>query len=254
MVCSPMRSARRLPTSADAKSSAAPEVRYHQQRSRTVIDPSPPGRRSSRAPTLCFSHGIVRWRRTAVQGDPRSGWRPRSGARPHHGTSASLRRSRLSLGLVGRLRADRRDTQVATPGAGQAPRDVHGRRRFTRHLDNVRVAGASANDRQLDLGSRRPTQRPHALENGHLACRFVVDRAQVVAGPEPGSSRRRSIACGNDAQIVLPREIYTDIARRKRSPLSIASLSGREVGAPVEAVRRPFIAPFITFATSTGST
>ena len=104
----------------------------------------------------------------------------------------------------------------------------------------MRVARASANDRQLDFGSRRPAQRPHAVEDGHFASRFVVDCAQVVAGPEPGFGRRRSVARGDDAQIVLPREIDTDIAgRERRRGFDLLHLDGREVGAVgVEAFRQ----------------
>ena len=163
-MCSPISSARLLPTSADAKSSAAPEVPVSTSRvvgSVTLPSPAAGGDRFFLGAVVLPSHG----QRAAADEQPRQ----RDTALERSAGRAAdvddqLRRAALHeirdprLCLLGGARADGGDAQIADARRGDLAGDVAAGDRLARQFDDVRIGGAAADDRELDLGAGRAAQ------------------------------------------------------------------------------------------------
>ena len=138
----------------------------------------------------------------------------------------------LRLHLVGRARADGGNADVSDTGRRDSSRHVNRGERLARQRHDVRVGSVAAENREGDLRSDGAAQRAHALPHAHVACRDVIDRADVIAGAQPGPGGGRVVACRQDAQVVLPRQLDAEIAGRQRRPrFGLLDLVGRQIGA-----------------------
>ena len=85
---------------------------------------------------------------------------------------------------------------------------------------SLAIGGVGSEDQQVHLRSECPAKQTRAFVRGHVACRFVVNRANEVAGAESRLCRRRTLACGDDAQVVLPDQldaVFDDIRKTRQS-------------------------------------
>ena len=79
----------------------------------------------------------------------------------------------------------------------------------------------------FEPGAPRSARMPSHTDMSRVG--HVVDGAHVVAGAQTGLRRRRIVARGDDAQVVLPGELEADVAGRQRARRSRLASPRRRV-------------------------
>ncbi len=96
----------------------------------------------------------------------------------------------------------------------------------------MRIRRIAADDRQRDLGSGLAAQQADAFEHGKITGRVPVDGAHVVAGLQAGLGGWRTVARGDDPEVVLTRQLDADVSvGESGARLDVLDLRGGQIRA-----------------------